>query len=201
MMAVAAAVTAGARTLGDLFCVKDSVVDEVFPYLDYNARMDMVDYHRAGLDAVTRDVMYNSEVRLTNLTDSVLRLHSDNLDVDVAMFTARGDTIITVVRTLGLGGGDSDVAVYDTSWRPLGNAFVAPEYSDWLVRNATKIVDSAMLVATVPYVTWTAESNPGTGELTLTNTAITTPGMDKAVVAVFLPEIVYSFDGKKFKLR
>lgn len=201
MMVIAAAVTAGARTLGDLFCVKDSVVDVVFPYLDYNARMDMVDYHRAGLDAVTRDVMYNSEVRLTNLTDSMLRLHSDDLDVDVAMFTARGDTIITVVRTLGLGGGDSDVAVYDTSWRPLGNAFVAPEYSDWLVRNATKIVDSAMIVATVPYVTWKAEANPGTGELTLTNTAITTPGMDKTVVAVFLPEIVYSFDGKKFKLR
>lgn len=201
ILSLATAVSAGARSLGELFCVKDSIVDTTFPFLDYNARMDMIEYFRAGSETTTREVMYNTKVSITSLTDSTMRIHADELDVDIAMIAAGQDTVLTVVRTIALGAGDSDVAVYNTSWQLLVNAFTAPEYSDWLVRDATKNVDEAKLIATVPYVTWTAHANPATGELTLTNTSITVPGLDKAVGAVFLRELVYRFDGKKFKRK
>lgn len=201
LMLAAVITTAQARTLAELFRDKEGAIDRVFPYLDYNARMDMVDYVQAGSDAPTREIMYNSEVRITELTDSTLRIHGDDLDIDVAVIAAGRDSVITVVRTLPLGHGDSDVAVYDTSWHPVAKSFDAPEYSDWLVRNATKAVGIETIKAAVPYVTFTAKVDPGTRTITLTNTTLATPGLDKAIVALFRPEIVYKLGGKKFKVQ
>ena len=199
LMLVAVTATVQARTLAEIFTVKEGAVAGVFPYLDYNARMDMVEYVKAGSESPTREGMYNTEVRITELTDSALRIHADDLDIDVTLMTAGRDTVITVVRTLPLGKGDSDVAVYDTSWRAVAKSFEAPEYSDWLVRDATKTVDIEAIKAAVPYVTYTVTADPVAATLTLTNTVVNTPGLDKKIAALFKPQMTYELGGKKFK--
>lgn len=175
--------------------------EAVFPNLDKNARLDMLDYFNSGHTTPSVESYYGSKVAVTGMTDTSLQLKSDNLTYDIYCVASGKDTCMVVVETLPLGKGDASVKVCDTAGNPVPKAFTMPVYTDWLKKDALKTVPEGMVLSQVPYVTVHVGCDTAGGLLTLTNTSVTIPGIDASVAAAFKPRLVYVYKNGVFKLK
>lgn len=124
----------------------------VFPMLDRNARLDMIDYFNSGSSTPTHNQL-NGRSRITAMDSDAVTIEMTDASVYRIVLLPRKqqtDTLFALIRTVVLPAHDSDMMFYDSQWRPLSNnkTFVAPVMADWLLPEA----DKELVAGTVPFM-------------------------------------------------
>ncbi|MDE6378615.1 MAG: DUF3256 family protein, partial [Duncaniella sp.] len=170
----------------------------VFPLLDRNSRLDMVDYFRSGLSTPTPNRL-DGRSAVTAITPASLSLKlSEVSTAQLVLLPERGDTIIALVTTMSVPGRDSSIAFYSSEWEPLPAVryFKIPSLADWTAKgHRVSEIEQA-----VPFMLSAIDIDPDSGTLTLSNTlsAFVAPEVYGQVSAALLPSITYRWDGKRF---
>lgn len=190
---------AEARTAADFFLEAPSAV---FPSLDNNTRLDMLDYFRYGSDRAMKNELGGESLVLFE-SNKVLRVQvSERVQVDVAALAAGNDTILAVITTVSMPARDSSLAFYDREWRQLKQAPVeVPQYTRWLTRKGLDNVDELRMA--LPFIMASASIDDEATKLTFTNNAVAYLVSDEyeAVKDMLVDEIVYDIVKNKFKPR
>lgn len=171
---------------------------DVFPLLDTNTRLDMVDYYNSGLKTASNNRMDGQSV-ITELTPASLTVKiSDSSSAQVAVLPAGNDTVIAVVSTVATPGLDSTLKFYDGQWSqlPAEKYFTAPTWSDWM----TPGHDSSEVTAYTPFMLASYYINPAEGTLTVSNNLPTFIDSDiyADIADAVYPTLTYRWNGKKF---
>lgn len=174
----------------------------VFPLLDTNTRLDMLDYYRAG--------MKNESSNALGGTSAVLEASPASLkvkmsDASVAQLflvpVSATDTVIGVIRTVATPGHDSSITLYGKRWEalPAQRQFSAPVLADWVTDRA-HIAD---VETVVPFMLTGYTFNPADATLTLTNNLKGFLSADiYSMVAPYMREtLVYEWNGKTFRRK
>ena len=104
--------TAQGRQAGDFFA---SAPASVFPLLDHNARLDMLDYFSNNMSTPTANNLDGrSAITAMSPTDLTVRL-TDSSSAQIALLTAGNDTVVALISTVATPGLDSSISFYDTS--------------------------------------------------------------------------------------
>jgi hypothetical protein len=184
-------------TITDLFA---RAPRSVFPLLERNTRLDMIDYHNSGLATASRNLM-GGESRIVDATDRTLQLSmTPASSYKMTLLEARGDTVIALVRTLLLPTPDSDITLYTTHWQPTpADAFTPPSLDQWLTAGI-KGTDPDV-VNLLPFVTATIDIDGNTMTLRPSLERRYTADDSTKVAAALRPSMVYTWDGRRFKLQ
>ncbi|MDE6394038.1 MAG: DUF3256 family protein [Duncaniella sp.] len=171
---------------------------DVFPLLDTNTRLDMVDYYNSGLKTASNNRM-NGQSVITELTPASVSVKiSDSSSAQVAVLPAGNDTVIAVVSTVATPGLDSTLKFYDSKWQllPADKYFTAPTWSDWM----TPGHDSSEVTAYTPFMLSSYFINPAEGTLTVSNNLPTFIDSDiyADIADALYPTLTYRWNGKKF---
>ncbi len=197
LLALAGALTASAQLTAE--SAFTSAPAEVFPLLERNSRLDMIDYFRSGLETPTANRLDGGS-RVTSLTDKEVALSlSDASCAQLVLLPAGSDTLIAVVKTLSMPGKDSTVKFYTSSWKPVDSAdlFKAPSMEDWIAKG-----HSVREVSDVtPFMISSIAIAPESGNLTVTNNLSSFLGPDVygSVASALLPTLTYTWDGRRYK--
>ncbi|MDE7397865.1 MAG: DUF3256 family protein [Muribaculum sp.] len=185
-------------TLTDLFARAPRTV---FPLLDRNTRLDMIDYYNSGMSTPSRN-MLGGESRITG---------SDSLSLEIAMsgssayrmtlLPARGDTLIALVRTVDLPTPDSDLQLFTTTWQPASGAqgLTLPGLDEWL-KQGIKGTDPDV-VNLLPFVTATITIDKDILTLKPSLDGRYTRDDSTKVADAMLPMIQYRWDGNKLRFK
>lgn len=170
----------------------------IFPLLDKNARLDMVDYYNSGLNTPSANRLQGRSA-ITSLTPATLTVKiTDSSSAQIALLPAGNDTIIAVVSTVATPGLDSTLKFYDRSWRqlPADKYFTAPGWKDWV----TPGHDASEITAYTPFMLASYFIDPDTSTLTATNNIATFLDEDtyKTVAPALNPSLIYKWNGKRF---
>ncbi|MDE6555915.1 MAG: DUF3256 family protein [Duncaniella sp.] len=175
----------------------------VFPLLDNNTRLDMVDYFNSGMDTPSNNLLDGHSV-VTALTPSTLTAKiADTSEATVVVLNADSPSpVIMLISTVATPGLDSKISFYTQEWEPITPAskyFEAPELADWL-SPAGKGMEG-MVMSASPFMLSSATVDPEGKTLTLTNnlSSFLDPEVYATISEYLLPVKVYHWDGKKFK--
>ncbi len=177
-----------------------SAPSDVFPLLDTNTRMDMVDYYNSGLATPSANRM-DGRSSVTDLSPASLTVKiSESSSAQVAILAAGSDTVIAVVSTVAAPGLDSTLKFYDREWKPLqaSRYFTAPAWKEWVTQGH----DAAEVTAYAPFMLASYYIDPAKGTLTVTNNLSTFLDEDvyEMVAPALHPSLVYRWNGKRFTL-
>ena len=183
LMGVPVAAAQGLQA-GDAFA---SAPASVFPLLDRNARLDMLDYYNNNMTTPTAMTPSDITVRLT-----------DSSTAQLVLLDAGSDTIMALISTVATPGLDSSISFYDSAWRPLDTAayFTKPGWKDWLNPGG----DLATVTAMTPFMLASYVYDPATSSLTLTNNLgkFMDPDLYETISPSLRPTLTYTWTGKKF---
>ncbi len=190
--------TAQGRQAGDFFA---SAPASVFPLLDHNARLDMLDYFSNNMSTPTANNLDGrSAITAMSPTDLTVRL-TDSSSAQIALLTAGNDTVVALISTVATPGLDSSISFYDTSWRPLqaGRYFSKPGWKDWIAPGG----DLETVTAMTPFMLSSYFYDPATRTLTLTNNLgkFMDPDLYETISPSLLPTLTYTWSGKKFSRK
>ncbi|MCM1021412.1 MAG: DUF3256 family protein [Muribaculum sp.] len=143
----------------------------VFPMLDRNARLDMIDYFASGSDTPTRNQL-GGKSRITAMdSDAVTIEMTDATVYQLALLKAKNDTIVALIHTAKLPAEDSELTFYSLDWRPLDNSRqpYMPELKadEWLVSPSK--ASRELLAEKVPFMLAEYTYDSKTGLLTVNN--------------------------------
>ncbi len=192
---VVCALGASALTAADAFT---SAPPSVFPLLDRNTRLDMVDYFSGGLSTPSANLLQGKSA-ITSIEPSSLKVRmTDSSTAQVIVLAAGSDTVIGLISTVATPGLDSSVSFYDKSWKPLpaDRYFAKPGWKDWVTQGA-KVEDVTMHT---PFMLASYEYDPATSVLTVTNnlSKFLDPDIYEIIATSLRPSLVYRWTGKKF---
>ena len=94
--------------------------DSVLPLLTKNDRLDFIDFHDAGMEAVVTNRM-EGKSSMDTLTDDFLHIsYTRSTDVAMKLLPVNDTTdVLCMVTTVKASVDDSRIAFYDSQWRPL----------------------------------------------------------------------------------
>lgn len=197
LLALAGALTASAQLTAEKAFT--SAPAQVFPLLERNSRLDMIDYFRSGLETPTANRLDGGS-RVTALTDRQVELSlSDASTAQIVLLPGGNDTIIAVVKTLAMPGKDSSVSFYTSAWESLlsGEIFTAPAMEDWMVKGhkVREVTDVA------PFMLSSITIDPSTGTLTVSNnlSSFLAPEVYETISPAMLPVLTYTWDGRRYR--
>lgn len=185
----------GQNAMRQLMSSPEARMDTVFLGLDKNTRLDMIDYFDGGYKNFSEGP-FRSSVRLDSLDDRHAHFVTETaLSVDAYLVTLNTDSIVVYVVDVPIDNGDAIVTLRSVKdGAHLG--FVAPDYSDWLVKDALKKVPETKLLTAIPFVTSKVAVDPAAATIVFTNSSIAVPGLDKEIIEVFKPTVTYKWTGK-----
>ena len=173
----------------------------VFPLLDRNVRLDMVDYFNGGLSTASTNALQGKS-RITALTPTDMKIAmTDASSYQLSLLPANNDTIIALIQTVATPAHDSHITFYSRSWAQLGdNLFSAPSLSDWMTPAAKK--SGADVSAMIPFMLAEYTYDPDSRTLTLKNnlSEFLSPDVYSLIGAYLLPSMTYRWDGKRMNL-
>ncbi|MDE5981790.1 MAG: DUF3256 family protein [Duncaniella sp.] len=173
---------------------------KIFPLLESNVRMDMVDYFSNGLDTRSGNSLNGKSV-ITDLTPAVLSARmTDSSSIQLALLTSGNDTIIALVSTVAAPGLDSNIKFYNSKWQPLpdGRYFSRPGWKEWLNSEGQAHRDEVEMQ--VPFMLASYNIDPESGRLTIANNLdrFLDEEMYESLKPYLQPQLVYIWNGKKF---
>lgn len=170
-------VTTWAITASEAFASAPSVV---FPLLERNARLDMIDYFNSGSSTPSKNKL-SGQARITAITDKTLSFAmSGASSYDVIVLPCGGDEIIALIETVATPVPDSNISFYDTDWNKLDGKYLeVPQLKHWLTDEGKE--NQSMVEVMMPFMLVGYEYDAETAMLTLTNN-----------VSQFLSEDIYS---------
>lgn len=173
---------------------------QVFPMLDNNARLDMIDYFNSGMATGTANSLKGKSriAALSTLSMSISMTEAS--DYQLALLPAGSDTIIAVITTVATPAPDSKMALYTKDWNTnlTAKAFRKPALNDWLSADGRK--NAREVETTVPFLLISYAYDPATAQLTLTNNtrAFLSDDIYQSIEPYLLDTLVYRWDGKRF---
>lgn len=173
---------------------------QVFPMLDNNARLDMVDYFNSGMTTPSTNAL-KGKSRITALAPLSMTISmTEASDYQLALLPAGSDTIIAVITTVATPAPDSKMALYSKDWTAnvTAKTFNKPLLRDWLTADGRKNSDD--VESLVPFLLISYSYDPGTAILTLTNNtgSFLSEEIYETVRPYLFSELTYRWDGKKF---
>lgn len=169
----------------------------VYPLLDSNTRLDMIDYFKSGMSTPSANALKGRSA-ITSLSDKELTVRMT--DSSTSQLIVMSPDLVAVISTVATPGLDSKIAFYDSKWNqlPATKYFDAPGIDGWLTAEGKKHADEVAMQ--VPFMLASYNYDSQTGVLTATN------NLDKfldsdiySMIAPYLkPSILYSWNGKKF---
>ena len=170
----------------------------IFPLLDKNTRLDMVDYYNSGLATPSANRLQGRSA-ITSLSPASLTVKiTDSSSAQIALLPAGRDTIIALISTVATPGLDSTIRFYDSNWTPLtpGQYFTAPGWNDWITHGH----DITEVTTYAPFMLASYFIDTEAGTLTATNNLATFLDEDtyKTLTPALNPTITYKWNGKRF---
>lgn len=188
----------GQTTAADLFT---SAPQSVFPLLDRNTRLDMVDYYRNGMSTPSQNQL-DGRSSITEMTpESITVKMTDSSAMQIVDLKGNKGDVVAVISTVAAPGLDSTIKFFDTEWNPLPTEayFTKPELKDWLTDSGKK--HEMDVTMQVPFMLSSYRIDPSTSTLTLTNNL--SSFLDKEIyddLSSYLnPSLTYNWTGKDFK--
>lgn len=170
----------------------------VFPLLDRNVRLDMIDYFNGGLSTSSTNALQGKS-RITEMTPTDMKIAmTDASSYQLSLLPASNDTIIALIQTVATPAHDSHIKFYSRSWSQLGESlFTAPTLTDWMTPAARK--SGADVSTMIPFMLAEYTYDPSTLTLTLKNnlSEFLSPDVYSLVSADLLPSKTYTWDGKR----
>ncbi len=184
----------------DLFT---SAPQGIFPLLDQNTRLDMVDYFKNNMSKASQNALGGRSM-ITELTpESVTVKMTDSSAIQLVSLKGSKGNIIAVISTVATPGLDSSIKFYDADWAPLPaeKIFTKPGWKEWLTDSGRANEDEVTMQ--VPFMLASYRLDPSTSRLTLTNNL--SKFLDKEIyddISSYLrPELTYVWTGKNFNLQ
>ena len=188
----------GQTTAADLFT---SAPQSVFPLLDRNTRLDMVDYYRNGMSNPSQNQL-EGRSSITEMTpESITVKMTDSSAMQIVDLKGSKDDVVAVISTVAAPGLDSTIKFFDTEWNPLPTEayFKKPELKDWLTDSGKQ--HEMDVTMQVPFMLSSYRIDPSNSTLILTNNLGNF--LDKEIyddLSSYLnPSLTYSWTGKEFK--
>ncbi len=199
-MAVAAicAVSAwGEITATDAFV---SAPQNIFPLLDANTRMDMVDYFNSGSDKASVNAL-KGKSRVVSIDPQKLEVNmTDASSNQVIVLPTKDGELIGLIATVATPAPDSNLNVFSSDWTdiPTEQVFTRPLLADWLSAEGKKNQDEVEMM--VPFLLVSYDYEPSSKTLTLTNNTkdFLSEDIYEMVAPYLLPMLKYVWNGKKF---
>lgn len=170
----------------------------VFPLLDRNVRLDMIDYFNGGMSTASTNALHGKS-RIIALTPVDMKISmTDASSYQLVLLPAANDTIIALIKTVATPAHDSHITFYSRAWIPLdGNIFSAPSLNDWLTPAAKK--NGSDVSAMIPFMLSEYVYDPATLTLTLTNnlSEFLSPDVYSLIDSNLQKSMVYRWDGKR----
>lgn len=196
-----AALTGMAQTsAADLFT---SAPQNVFPLLDQNTRLDMVDYYKNGMSTPSQNSLDGRSL-ITEMTPASLTVKmTDSSAMQIMELKGSKGTVVALISTVATPGLDSNIKFFDSDWKPLPTEsyFVKPGWKEWLTDSGRQNQDEVTMH--VPFMLASYRIDPESGTLTLTNNL--SHFLDKALYddlsSYLRPQLVYLWNGKNYTLQ
>lgn len=196
-----AALTGMAQTsAADLFT---SAPQNVFPLLDQNTRLDMVDYYKNGMSTPSQNSLDGRSL-ITEMTPASLTVKmTDSSAMQIVELKGPKGSVVALISTVATPGLDSNIKFFDSDWKPLPTEsyFVKPGWKEWLTDSGRQNQDEVTMQ--VPFMLASYRIDPDSGTLTLTNNL--SHFLDKALyddLSTYLrPQLVYLWNGKNYTLQ
>lgn len=173
----------------------------VFPLLDANTRLDMVDYYNSNLSTPSANKLQGRS-RVTALSDKAISVElSPSSSAEIIILPAGNDSIIGLISTVATPAPDSHISLYSRDWKALDTAryFSKPLLVDWLTDSGRK--NRGQVEAMVPFLLISYAWDPATSTLTLTNNTRQFLSEDiYSIVAPYMKEsLAYTWQGRQFQ--
>lgn len=169
----------------------------IFPLLDKNARLDMIDYFKSGSSTPSQNAFQGTS-RITALSPAQVSVAmTDATKYDIIVLPQGGAQIIALIQTVATPAPDSHITFYNSSWSQLKETlFTPPTMQDWLTAKGAK--DSSQVSNLVPFMLASYSYDPATSVLTLTNNlkAFLSADIYSMISSDLLPSLTYKWNGK-----
>lgn len=199
ILCLAIAVNANAQqlTATDVF---KSAPARIFPLLENNTRLDMLDYFNSNMPNNTQNRL-NGKSNITALSDDAITIKlSEASSCQLALLPAGNSQVIAVITTVATPAPDSKLTVYSGDWTQnlTAPAFRKPALRDWLTDEGRKHQSDVEM--TVPFLLIEYSLDPSSGLLTLTNNThrFLSEEVYEMVEPYLLKSIQYRWNGKRF---
>lgn len=192
-------VAQSSMTAADFFT---SAPQSVFPLLDRNTRLDMVDYFNSGMTTPSQNKLDGRSVITEMTPESVTVKMTDASAIQLVALKGEKGTIIALINTVATPALDSSIKFFDSKWTPIkqSDCFAKPDWNEWLTESGRKNKDDVMMQ--VPFILASYRIDPSTFVLTLTNNL--SRFLDKEIFDDITPyinlQLTYTWVGSKFKL-
>lgn len=178
-----------------------SAPTEVFPLLDKNTRLDMIDYFNSGSSTASTNSLQGAS-RITSIAPMDVRIAmTESTTYQIAVLKTSTDSIIALIETIAMPACDSRISFYNRDWTCTdGKQFTPPTLRDWLNDTGRKEIDMVEMI--VPFLIVGYEYDATTETLTLTNNIDDFVSVEylEQVKSYFIPTLSYRWNGKKFSL-
>lgn len=172
----------------------------VFPLLDRNTRLDMIDYFNAGLKHESVNALDGGSIITALSPESMTIKMTDASRVQLFVVPAKNDTVIGVITTVATPVADSQLKLYSRRWKPLDprKSFVAPLLADWMIDRGRQ----AEVEIEVPFMLVGYEFDPATATLTLVNNlgGFLSDDLFARLSPLMHKQLRYRWDGSRFTL-
>lgn len=188
----------GQSDAADLFT---SAPQNVFPLLDRNTRLDMVDYFRNGMTTPSQNQLEGRSAITELSPQSVTIKMTDSSAMQLVELPTSGGTVIAVINTVAAPGLDSNIRFYDAEWNPLPTEtyFTKPGWKEWLTDSGRK--NETDVTMQVPFMLASYRIDPSTSVMTLTNNlgAFLDEAVYSDISSYLNPSLTYIWTGKNFR--
>lgn len=173
----------------------------VFPLLDHNTRLDMIDYFNSGMTTASKNNM-DGKSRITALTPNKVEISmTDASSYELALLpTANGDSVIALITTVATPAPDSQMAIFSKDWSKniTNGIFPKPVLADWLTDEGKDNIGEVEGI--VPFMLVSYSYNPDNQQLeVINNTAkFMSPELYELVAPSLKKSMVFRWNGKKF---
>lgn len=187
--------TTAQMTAADAF---KTAPQSVFPLLDKNTRLDMLDYFQAGMPHESVNALDGGSAVTALAPETVSLKMTDASTVQLFVVPTKNDTVIGVITTVSTPAGDSSLNLYTSKWTPVAakSAFQAPKLVDWLL-DASKLSDVEFVV---PFMLVGYTYDPATQTLTLVNNlkGFLSDDVYATISPLMRSQLTYKWDGSRF---
>ena len=174
----------------------------VFPLLEKNTRLDMVDYFNSGLASASSNKL-DGKTSITLLSDSDIRFTmSSSSAYQIAILPSKDGDIIALIETVATPAPDSNISFYTDQWSSIDKPlFNETGVSDWLTADGRD--NSSMVESLVPFMLVSYNYDPATKSLILRNNVKPFLGeeMYSMIDGYLCDTLVYTWNGKRFELK
>lgn len=179
-----------------------SAPESVFPLLNKNTRLDMIDYYNSGSETASKNKLSgNSRVTSIKINDLQFEMSAASSYQISILYQKNGAEIIALIETVKTPTVDSKITFYTPDWEKVDfRYFNEPELKDWLTPKGKKNIKE--IESTISFLLVECVYDAMNDELILKNNIkqILSEETFETVKSSFLPQLKYRWTGKQFKL-